>query len=207
MSSLKPALFLDRDGTINVDNGYTYRVEDFQFEARAIEGLRLLATLPYLLIITTGQSGIGRGYYSEEDYKRFTDHLLAELKKHGVTIDATYHCPHHPEKGIGTYKIDCLCRKPKAGMIDQAVSDFRKQGIEIDVPNSFVIGDKTDDGKMGNNAGCRSILVRCPSGKKGLDGNHTCTWSYEADNLYHAAQWLQHITEDMKTSHGRLHTT
>ena len=92
-------------------------------------------------------------------------------------------------------------------MIDQAVSDFRKQGIEIDVPNSFVIGDKTDDGKMGNNAGCRSILVRCPSGKKGLDGNHACTWAYEADNLYHAAQWLQHITEDMKTSHGRLHTT
>lgn len=189
----RSALFLDRDGTINVDGpgGYTHRIEDFCFEKGAVKGLQLLATLPYLLIVTTGQSGIGRGYYSEQDFHRYMEHMRDELKRQGVQFDAIYFCPHHPKHAVGDYKIDCACRKPKAGMIQQAVSDFKAQGITIDLHNSFVIGDKTDDGKMGNLAGCRSILVRCPSGKQGKDGNHTCEWSYEAENLLEAAHWIQ----------------
>ncbi|MDP1835732.1 MAG: HAD family hydrolase [Chlamydiales bacterium] len=175
------AIFLDRDGTINKDSNYTYRIEDLQFEDGAIEGLKLLSSLPYLLIITTGQSGIGRGYYTENDFHKFMTHLSQQLEDHGVSFDAIYFCPHEP-------KANCACRKPKTGMILQAILDFRSKGIEIDLPNSIVIGDKTDDGKMGNHAGCRSILVR--TGNGGKDGNHECVWAHEADNLLHAAQWV-----------------
>ncbi len=187
----KPAVFLDRDGTINVDKDYTYRLEDLVFETGAIEGLQILSTLPYLLIITTGQSGIGRGYYTEEQFNLYMQAMQEHLHAHGVAFDAVYHCPHHPEKALGDYRVDCACRKPKTGMIDRATTEFRKRGIEIDLTNSFVIGDKTDDGKMGNLAGCRSILVRCPSGKQGKDNNHQCTWAYEADTLFEAALWIK----------------
>ena len=186
----KPAIFLDRDGTINVDKGYTYRPEDLAFEEGAIEGLKVLASLPYLLVVTTGQSGIGRGYYTEEQFHTFMAAMQDALRTYGVVFDAVYFCPHHPEKALGEYRLDCSCRKPKTGMIDQAVADFSRRGIAIDLKNSFVIGDKTDDGKMGNLAGCRSILVRCPSGKQGQDSNHLCTWAYEADTLLDAALWI-----------------
>ncbi len=188
----KPAIFLDRDGTINVDTSYPHKVEDFSFEQGAVDGLKELSALPYMLIITTGQSGIGRGYFTEDQFEAFMRHMLDQLRSHGVEIDAVYHCPHHPEEAIGNYRQNCDCRKPKAGMIDQAVADFRKRGIEIDLRNSFVIGDKTDDGKMGNVAGCRSILVR--RGKKGLDGKYVCRWAYEAENLLDAALWIKNHT-------------
>lgn len=184
---LKPAIFLDRDGTINVDNGYTYRVEDLEFEQGAVEGLKVLANLPYLLIVTTGQSGIEKGYYSESDFHVFMKHLKDQLAAHSIKFDAIYFCPHESTSA-------CKCRKPQVGMISQAVEDLAAEGITIDLENSFVIGDKTDDGKLGNNIGCQSILVR--QGKKGLDGNHECSWSYQAEDLLDAALWIRKQAED-----------
>lgn len=190
--SVRPAVFLDRDGTLTCDapGGYTYRVDDFAFEEGAVEGLKLLQQQGFLLIITTGQSGIGRGFYGEHDYEVFTRHLLNQLKQAGVIIDAVYHCPHHHEKGIGVYKIDCSCRKPKTGMIDQAVTDFTNRKIAIDLSRSYVVGDKTDDGEMGNRAGCFAILVKCATGKRGQDGHYDCQWDFEAANLLEAASWI-----------------
>ncbi len=184
------AIFLDRDGTITVDipGGYTYKIEDLKFEEGAIEGLRMLKD--YLLIITTGQSGIGRGLYSDEQYHLFSEAMLKVLKQEGISIAATYYCSHHPEKGLGEYRVHGMCREAKTGMIEQAVREFQDRGIDIELSSSFVIGDKTDDGLMGNRAGCRSILVRCPSGKKGEDGHYICHWDYTANNLQDAAQWI-----------------
>lgn len=184
--------FLDRDGTVTVDipEGYTHRIEDFAFEEGAIEGMRHLQEQGFLLVITTGQSGIGRGYYTEEQYRAFMDHLDAQLKEAGINLSGIYHCPHHPTKAQDEYRIACGCRKPKPGMIQQAVQHLRERDIEVDLEGSYVFGDKTDDGMMANVAGCRAVLVRCESGKKGEDGTYSCTWSHEADNLEEAARWV-----------------
>ena len=93
---MNKAIFLDRDGTINVDTGYTHKVEDLRFEKGAVEALRLAQNSDYLLIIITGQSGIGRGRYSEEDYHRFMKHMYSQLDLHGININGDYFCPHHP---------------------------------------------------------------------------------------------------------------
>ena len=178
------AIFLDRDSTINVDKEYVHRTEDFEFEKGAVKGLKILQSLGYQLIIVTGQSGIWRGYYSEEDYHKFMDHMYQQLSKHGININGEYFCLHHPEKGIEEYKIDCKCRKLKTGMLEQAVKDF-----DINLEESWIIGDKTDDIEMGRRAGCMTILVK--TGKAGKDGNYKVSPDYEADNLEEVAKIIK----------------
>jgi len=181
------AVFLDRDGTINVDNGYVHKIEDFRFIEGSIAGIRMLQEMGYKLIITTSQSGIGRGLYTEEDVKSVHAHMISELVREGITIDDIYFCPHHSEEGIGKYKIDCKCRKPKTGMIDEAVAEH-----DIDVRQSYVIGDKTADIAMGQNAGCKTVLVR--TGKGGKDGKYDATPDIVAENLLEAAKMIREAT-------------
>lgn len=177
------AVLIDRDGTINVDIGYTYRIEDLRFEESVIEGLKLLMFSGYKLIIVTGQSGIGRGMYTEQDYYKFMDAMYEQFRLEGINIDGNYFCPHHPKEGKGMYRIDCKCRKPKTGMLEEAARDFG-----IDLLQSWVIGDKTDDIEMGRRAGCRTILVK--TGKSGKDGNFDVKPEYAANNLLDAAQYI-----------------
>ena len=183
------AIFLDRDGTINVDTGYTYKIEDLKFEEGAVEGLKLLQGSGFKLIIVTGQSGIGRGYYTEEYYHRFMQHMRSELRRKGVNIERDYFCPHHPEKGKGKYRVDCECRKPKIRMLKMAASDFG-----LDLSRCWVVGDKTDDIEMGRRANCRTVLVR--TGKGGKDGNFKVTPEYTADNLLDAARYIISNSKD-----------
>jgi len=186
----KPVIFLDRDGTITVDeHGYTHKVEDFAFEQGAVRGLQKLQGKGYLLIMVTGQAGIGRGYYTEDDFRKFNDKLFSELRLNNIEIDAVYFCPHHPTAGKGVYLLDCNCRKPKTGMIEQAISEFKEKGIEIDIENSYVVGDKTDDAKLGNNANIKSVLVM--TGNGGKDGRHPdCSCVYKAKDLNDFADWI-----------------
>jgi D,D-heptose 1,7-bisphosphate phosphatase len=148
------AIFLDRDGTINSDKGYTYKIEDLQFIKGVIEGLKKLQNKGYKLIIASNQSGIARGYYTEEDYFVFRSELHRKLKEQGILIDAEYFCPHHPEKGTGKYRVDCNYRKPKIGMLEQAAKDFN-----LNLRECWVIGDKFADIETGKNAECRTIYV------------------------------------------------
>ncbi|MDF2550641.1 MAG: D-glycero-beta-D-manno-heptose,7-bisphosphate 7-phosphatase [Chlamydiales bacterium] len=189
----RKVIFLDRDGTINVDppQGYAHRIADFAFEEGAREGLKLLQSMGFSLTIVTGQSGIGRGFYTEDDFANFQRHLLAELALDGIQIDHTYFCPHHPTQALPPYRVDCRCRKPGIALIERAIHDYQLDGIEVDLAASFVIGDKTDDGMMGNRAGCRSLLVTTKSGKKGLDGHFNCRWDGSFPNLLKAAEWIQ----------------
>jgi len=135
------AVFLDRDGVINVDHGYVYRAEQFQFIPGIFELARfVVADLGWPLIVATNQAGIGRGYYSEEDYQAVTRWMCDRFAVEGAPISKVYHCPYHPEARLGQYRLDHPWRKPKPGMIQQAESD-----LCLDLPGSVMIGDKLSD--------------------------------------------------------------
>jgi D-glycero-D-manno-heptose 1,7-bisphosphate phosphatase len=149
------AVFLDRDGTINEEKEYLWRVEAFRFIPGAVDAIKLLKKSGYLVVVVTNQSGIGRGYYGEADLMLLHEHMERELQRHGTTVDACYFCPHHPQHGVGHYAVDCSCRKPLPGMLLQAAVE-----LEIDLAASWMIGDKKADIDAGQAAGCRTILVR-----------------------------------------------
>ena len=134
------AVFLDRDGTINVEKHYLYRQEDFEYIPGVIDALRKLQELGYILIIISNQSGIARGYYTEEDYKRLDDWMKDDLKQKGINITASYYCPHHPEAKIIEYRCECKCRKPGTELFRKAKEDYN-----IDMGASLAIGDKVRD--------------------------------------------------------------
>lgn len=151
---MNKALFLDRDGTINVDRKYVYKIEDFMLIEGICDIIKRYMQKGYLIIVITNQSGIGRGLFSEEDVKKLHDYADMVLLLHGVKVDKWYYCPHHPICGIGKYKKNCNCRKPKTGMIEKAIKDFN-----IDVKNSLLVGDKADDIKCGQTMGIKSIYI------------------------------------------------
>ena len=156
----KRAVFLDRDGVLNVDNGYVSQVDDFEFIEGAIEACKELKEKGYLLVVITNQSGIARGYFSEDQFNTLTEWMDWSLADRGVDLDGIYYCPHHSEKGIGEYKIECDCRKPKPGMLLNAIED-----LNIDVNRSILVGDKISDIQAGIAAGVETnYLVR--TGKK-----------------------------------------
>jgi D,D-heptose 1,7-bisphosphate phosphatase len=178
-------IFLDRDGTINKDTGHTHKIEDLEFEKNAIKGLRLVKEkLPdYKIIIITNQAGIGKGYYSEETFHKFMEHMNKTLKKEGIIINDYYFCPHHQKKGIEKYKILCECRKPEPGMLKKAILEH-----DIDVSKSYMIGDKWADIKAGNLACLKTILVM--TGNKGGDEKNKIEPNYIGKDLKDAINFI-----------------
>lgn len=120
---LQKAVFLDRDGTINEEVSYLHKVEDFRFLPGVVEGMKRLYDSGFSLVVLTNQAGIGRGYYTEKDAENVHRYMREELAKEGISLSGIYYCPHHPE-AIPPYKVDCPCRKPKAGLFYQAEWDF-----------------------------------------------------------------------------------
>jgi len=152
----KRAVFLDRDGVVNKDNGYVSQVDDFEFIDGVIEACKELKEKGYLLVLITNQSGIARGYFTEEQFHTLTEWMDWSLADRGVDLDGIYYCPHHAEKGAGEYKVDCDCRKPKPGMLFSAIEE-----LNIDVKKSILIGDKVSDIQAGIAAGVETnYLVR-----------------------------------------------
>ncbi len=149
------AVFLDRDGTINVEKDYLYRIVDFEFIPGVPQALKKLQDAGFLLVVVTNQSGVARGYYTLDDVDRLHQHMQVKLQSFGVTLDGIYVCPHHPDKGQPPYDIDCDCRKGKPGMLLQAAED-----LKIDLVRSFMVGDKLTDLEAGKAANCQSLLVR-----------------------------------------------
>lgn len=154
MKGLRPAVFLDRDGTINVEKEYLYRIEDFEYIDGAVEGIRQLQDLGYALVIVTNQSGIARGYYTEDDYRMLTGWMLADLDRKGVHIEGVYCCPHHPDGKVGQYTRNCNCRKPKTGLFYRAAAEL---GIDLD--RSIAIGDKMRDLEICKETGAKGFLL------------------------------------------------
>ncbi len=137
------ALFLDRDGTINIEKNYVFRIEDFEFIPGIIEIIRSYKNEGFLIFIITNQAGIAKEFYTEKDYNILTNWMLKKFDEFGTKITKVYHCPHHPD-----YTGECNCRKPKPGMILKAIREFN-----IDPVNSVLIGDKKSDILAGKNAG------------------------------------------------------
>lgn len=151
---MKQAVFLDRDGTINIEKEYLYQAADFEFIPGAAEAIRLLNQSGVLVVVVTNQSGVARGYYTEEDVENLHRHIDRELERHGAHVDTWLYCPHHPT-GRGSYALPCNCRKPLPGMLQDAA-----RRNDIDLENSAMIGDKLADIEAGMAAGCRTFLVR-----------------------------------------------
>lgn len=152
---MKKAIFLDRDGTLNIDHGYVHEIDQFHFIEGSIETLKALKDMGYLLVLVTNQSGIARGYFSEDQFLSLTEWMDWSLADRGVDLDGIYYCPHHPE-GKGEFRQDCDCRKPKAGMLLQAIEE-----LDIDPQRSIMIGDKVEDLMAGKGAKIKTnILVK-----------------------------------------------
>lgn len=167
MKLINKAIFLDRDGVINIDHGYVSTPEKFDF----IEGVFLaclqLQRLGFIIIIVTNQSGIARGFYTVEQFENMTDWMLQQFAIHGVRISSVYYCPHYPKANDLLYSQVCNCRKPAPGMLLQAISEHN-----IDPKQSVMIGDKISDMQAAARAGIGfKILVGTSEKLAILDGN------------------------------------
>ena len=149
------AVFFDRDGTLNVDKDYLYKIEDFEWLEDAPQAIRLANEHGFLVIVITNQSGIARGYFLEDDVRRLHDWMNEELARFGAHIDAFYYCPHLPNGSVAAYAKECDCRKPKPGLIERACIDF-----DVDCGESLMIGDKLRDVECAEAAGVRGVLYR-----------------------------------------------
>ena len=147
-------VFLDRDGTINVEKNYLYKIEDFEFLPGVKIALKILQEAGYLLVIVTNQSGIGRGYYTEDDFSKLNHWMEDELKKDGIIINKVYYCPHFPEAKIEKYRKDCDCRKPALGMYIRA-----EEELKIDLSGSYAVGDKIRDCAICDLTKCKGYLL------------------------------------------------
>jgi D-glycero-D-manno-heptose 1,7-bisphosphate phosphatase len=179
------AIFLDRDGTLNRDLGYVHRVKDLELLPGVVAGLQQMSTLGFQLFITTNQSGIARGYFTESEMHAFNHALVELLAAEDVTIAGIYFCPFHPTEGVGAYRRESPLRKPACGMIAQAAAEH-----ELDLANSFAIGDKKSDILAGQAAGCRTILVKTGAGGRG-EAELDARPDFVAADLVAAAQFIR----------------
>lgn len=173
---LKPAIFYDRDGTLNEHVEYLHEPSKFKLIPRAAEAIKLAQDAGYLNIIVTNQAGIGLGYFTKEDFYRVNRELLKAVSKIGAQIDKIYFSPY-------SQSDNAECRKPKTGMIDRAVSE-----LNVDLSKSYVIGDMTGDIMLAKNAGCKSVLVN--TGYAGKDGHYQVTADLQAEDVYDALQQI-----------------
>lgn len=178
----RKTVFLDRDGTINVEKNYLYRPEEFKFIPKAPDAIKMLNQAGYQVIVVSNQAGVARGYYTEEDVGKLHHYVNELLKNYNAHIDAFYYCPHHPEAGVGKYKVKCHCRKPETGLFEKACADF-----PVDIENSWMIGDNVGDIEAGNRFNLRTILVRTGYGSK-LEKEGFDRYQYMADDLYDAVK-------------------
>ena len=182
---MKQAVFLDRDGVITQEPPYyAYQLSQLELILKSAEGIRLLNESGFLVVLVSNQSGIARGYYEEEDAARFNQALAQKLAEEGAHIDAIYICPHHPEAKIEKYRLECDCRKPKPGMLKMA-----EEALEIDLKQSFMIGDKSIDVEAGKRAGCKTVMVKTGYGVEELKSKQI-ECNYVADDLYDAAEYI-----------------
>lgn len=182
------AVFLDRDGTLNVDVGYLHRLEDLELYPWTADALRLLKRAGYTLVVVTNQSGIAQGLIDPAFVQVCHDEMRARLQRGGADLDALYYCCHHPRGSVAEFGVECRCRKPRPGMVEDAVRD-----LGVDPTRSWVIGDKWLDVQLGQAVGARSILVRTGWGSE-QEQKRPAGQAVDAicDNLIHAVSVILH---------------
>ena len=188
----RPAVFIDRDGTISEEVGYVNHPTRFRLFPYAAEAIRILNDAGWLAIVITNQAGVARGYFSEDVIHKIHDRLETELQNESARLDAIYYCAHHPSVGDPPYRLDCDCRKPKPGLIQQAARDF-----EIDLAASWMAGDRYSDVELARNAGLQSAFV--------LSGYGRGEWEYQSDKWQERPDLVcENLLEAVKsiTNHG-----
>jgi D-glycero-D-manno-heptose 1,7-bisphosphate phosphatase len=188
---VRPAVFLDRDGTIIEERGYLDKLEAIALFADTTIALRLLREAGYALVLVTNQAGVARGFFDEAFVQEAHRHLAGLLAAEGITLDGYYYCPHHPDGVIPEYSHVCRCRKPGPGMVEQAVRD-----LDIDLDRSFVVGDKWLDVELATNAGARGILVRTGYGAGAASSPGPTTPLAIVDTLLDAAHEILRLSPD-----------
>ena len=178
MSTPRRALFLDRDGVINVEKNYVWRIEDFEFIPGIFELCAMAQQLGFMLVVITNQAGIGRGYYTEADYQTLTNWMLGQFRTRGIAIDRVYYCPYHPTAGVGKYRCDSNDRKPNPGMILSA-----RDELNLDLSESVLVGDKDSDIEAGIAAGVKTNIRLTPSVE-------TTPGRFELSSLQAVSDWL-----------------
>ncbi len=151
---MSKALFLDRDGIINIDHGYVYKIEDFEFVEGIFDLCRLAIDKGYQIFVITNQAGIARGYYDKTAFEVLSKWMVNAFAEQGITITKVYYCPHHPSKGVNEFVMSCDCRKPEPGMIKQAQQEFA-----IDLMESVFVGDKVSDMQAASKAGIKTRIL------------------------------------------------
>ncbi|MFN2493328.1 MAG: D-glycero-alpha-D-manno-heptose-1,7-bisphosphate 7-phosphatase [Pyrinomonadaceae bacterium] len=169
------AVFIDRDGTISEEVGYINDPSRFRLFPFAALALKQLKENGWLSIVTTNQAGVARGYFSEDMIKTVHERMTNELERDGGKLDAIYYCAHHPSVGPPPYRRDCDCRKPKPGLISRAATDFN-----IDLAESWMVGDRYTDVEMARNAGVKSAFVLTGYGR-GEWEHQRGNWSQQPD--------------------------
>ncbi len=176
----RPALFLDRDGVINEETGYLIRTEDVRFIRGLFPLLRSAQALGYRLVVVTNQSGIARGFYTEADFHALMDWMRGELSREGITLDAVYFCPYHPEHGIGEFRREHPDRKPGPGMLLRAAAD-----LSLTLDQSLLVGDRCSDIAAANAAGLRQAFLLEGTEAEPCAGPHL-----SLPTLAHLERWL-----------------
>jgi D-glycero-D-manno-heptose 1,7-bisphosphate phosphatase len=188
-NKLKPAVFLDKDGTLIENVPYNVAPELIRLTPRALEGLRMLTASGYLLFIVTNQSGVARGLFTEDDLKGVERHLQNLLAEAGVELGGFYYCPHLPDGKVADYSLDCQCRKPEPGMILRAAEEH-----DLDISHSWLFGDTLDDVEAGRRAGCRTVMINSGNEKRWRVTPDRIP-HYLVNNLTEAAQLMCNVTD------------
>jgi len=182
------AVFMDRDGTINEERGYLKTPYDLSILPGAADAIRLINKNQIKAVVITNQSGVARGYFSEEVVERVHMKLEELLKEKGAYLDGIYYCPHHPDFGPPGYRQRCNCRKPAPGMLEVASKE-----LTIDLSHSYVVGDKASDIELAHRVGAKGVLVLTGHGKDKIGSLHRGSKSsphYIAENILAAVNWI-----------------
>ena len=184
---MRPAVFLDRDGTMIYDVGYLARREDLRWFSWTIDAIRLLNRAGFAVCVTTNQGGIGLGFYEEQFVVDLHKEMSATLAAAGARIDGWYYCPHYPTAVVEKLRVDCDCRKPKPGMIRQAAGE-----LPIDLSRSYVVGDKSADAGLAKAVGAKGVLVTTGHGESEIRRHNGAVpdVSHVAPTLLEAASWI-----------------
>ncbi len=188
------AVFLDKDGTLVEDIPYNVNPSLIRLTDGATEALELLQDAGYAIFVVTNQSGVARGYFSEQDLSAVESTIRSLLLSSGILMDGFYYCPHHPQGTVAPYAIECICRKPRPGLLLKAAHEHN-----IDLASSWLIGDILNDVQAGKEAGCRTVL---------LNNGHETEWDRSAGrqpdftvtNLLQAAQTILHAANLLERS-------
>ncbi len=184
----RPVVFLDRDGTLNVEVGYIYDVNDLVLLPEAAQAVTALNKAGLAAVLVTNQSGPARGFYPESHVRALNQRLASLLAEQGARLDALYYCPHHAQGSVPEYAIKCTCRKPATGLIERAFAELE----DLDRSRAYMVGDQSTDIELARNAGINAVMVNTGFGRAVMSGEFQ--WKvdpdYVAANILDAVRWI-----------------